>query len=118
MTRHETQEWKALVEVQNQRASKGNTQDILTITGLMSDKAFLAHVGRYCPEFKESVPTDNYEQMRSYLLGSPSVHFWVKDAIQALDQKDAVDVVHDLTLLRELYTLRIAAGINCRKTGR
>jgi len=49
----------------------------------------------------------NYEQMRSDLLNSPGVHFWVKEVMNIIENKDPVDVLHDLDILRELTEKRI-----------
>ena len=49
----------------------------------------------------------DYQLLKEDLLGSPGVHFWVKEVINIIENKDPVDVLHDLDILRELTEKRI-----------
>ena len=39
---------------------------------------------------------------RQEIIEDPSVHYWVKDVIKLIADKDPVDVLHGLRLLMEL----------------
>ena len=43
-----------------------------------------------------------YKDMKESTLQHPAVHFWVKDTLKIIDEKDPVDVLHGLKLLTSL----------------
>lgn len=50
-----------------------------------------------------------YHNRREEVLADPSVRYWVKDNLVALDQRDVVDALDDAELLADLMRLRAAA---------
>ena len=54
-SRYQTKEFKRLVQIQNAMALSGCGVDIITITGFMDDKEFLAHLAHYEKEHGDKV---------------------------------------------------------------
>jgi len=59
-----------------------------------------------------------YEERKRSLLRSPTVSYWLKEAIERLDSRDAVDALRDAEFLAELQRKRwetLAGGSDERK---
>lgn len=52
-----------------------------------------------------------YIAQREALLSSPCTHYWVKELILKLDEKDPVDVVADLEALLQMYLARLPEAL-------
>ena len=51
--------------------------------------------------------TPNATQLKNDLINDPSIRFWLKKAITDLEDRDPVDALNDVVLLKRFCELRL-----------